>query len=115
MEASDLTVLRASSLGIDCYRITSFHQRLQFRQQFLNAFANGIVLRISNQQTIGGIVPYPVVGQKHDVWRKDQLTEEIQVRLMVTDDHPGTVELHAVFHTIRELHAWDAMRQHHEP
>ena len=70
---------------------------------------------MTNQQTVGGIVPYPVVGQEDDIGREDQLTEQIQMRLVVTDDHPRTVEPDTVFHAVRELHARDAVCQHHEP
>ena len=49
------------------------------------------------QQTIRRIVPYPVVGQEDDIGRKDQLTKQVEMRLVVTDDYPRTVEERADF------------------
>ena len=40
-------------------------------------------------QTIYGVMPYPLVSQEDDIGGEYELTGEVEVRLVVADDHRG--------------------------
>ena len=60
-------------------------------------------------QTIYRVMPYPLVGEENDVGRKDKLTGEVEVRLVVADDHRGLGKVDALSNLIFETSAWNAM------
>ena len=60
-------------------------------------------------QTIYRVMPYPLVGEENDVGRKDELTGEVEVRLVVADDHRGLGECNAFSNLIGETSTRNAM------
>ena len=73
MESADAAVLRTSALWIECHAVASAYERAQLRQQGRQAIHHRQILGITNQQTIGWVVPYPLVGEEDYLRCKHQL------------------------------------------
>ena len=79
METSDTAILGASALWIQGDTIASVYQRTHLWQVGLQAVYHWHILSMTNQETVHGIVPYPLVGQEHHLRCKDQLTHQVKV------------------------------------
>ena len=109
MESQDATVLRASPLREDGYRIASFIETAQPLHMLFDAITHRIILCLMNHHTIERIIPHPVVGEEDDSWRQHHQTHQVEMRLMVADQDGRLLKV--LTHTIikSELHTWHMM------
>ena len=89
METSDAAVAGTCTLRIDRDTIASLCQRLQLGHQFLNAIGYRVELRMANEQSIQRVIPYPLIREEDHIGGEDQLTSQVDMRLVVADHDSG--------------------------
>ena len=75
----------------------------------LYTIAHGIELSPMDDHSIERVVPHPVVREENHPRREHHQAHQVEVRLMVTDDHSRFLEglAHSILQV--ELHAWHPM------
>ena len=114
MESAYFARFRACALWKYGYTIALRSQLLQLGQLLLYSVSDGNVIGVSDEKAIEWIVIYPIIGQKHNVGRENQLTSEIEVRLMVADYHMRFIKDLVVCQVIREFCSGNTMVEHNE-
>lgn len=61
----------------------------------VDTFSGGIVFGVADEKTVEGIVPHPVVGEEDEAWRQTEEIDEVEMGLMVADEHRRLVEVQA--------------------
>ena len=91
METLDTTILRAGSLWENHHGVTLLHLLLQ-TVHHLFRIRNGEEIGITDHDTIERIMPHPVLRQDDQFGCQHDDTHQVEVRLMVTDNHRRLLE-----------------------
>ena len=103
-ESPNLTVGSTCAFGEYHYRISTFHQILEFRKILVETIAYGIKFCIPDNQAVKRVFPHPVVCEHHNLRRQHKQAHQIEMRLVVCNYNGGLVKclvlriLYGVFH-----------------
>ena len=84
------------------------------RHNLFYSLFNRQIFCIADKRTIKWIIPNPGIGKENYFRCENQLTHQIKMRLMITDNNTGGVKIQAIRHLVVKLCPRYTMMYHHK-